>query len=496
MFRIKKLDLYVLKNFIGVFSVTFIISLFVLLMQFLWRYMDDLMGKGFDTPVMLEFVFYATLSLVPMALPLAILLGSLMTFGNLGERFELVAIKAAGVPLHRIMLPLIVAVIFLAFSSFLFANNIIPYSQTQLWTLIYSMRDKNPEISIPTNVFYTAIPGYNIYVQDEDTRQKLLKDVMIYDFASGFENAVITVADSGRLQFTDDGKYIVLTLYSGESFENLKRQVSGNNSGNIPFRREIFDEKQISIAFNTNFSIMDASIMQGQYVTKNVAQLGFSMDSLLAVSDSMKMVLHNVVREPFTSAQPSPKERELAGVSSFPPLEGLGEVDSLFLYLPRQDMLNLLNNTILRVNQARQEIQVGAWAQGDAHYLYRRHGIEWHRKFTLAFACIVFFFIGAPLGAIIRKGGLGMPVVVSVFMFIFYYIIDNTGYKFARDGAWLPAEGMWLSAVVLSAFGAFLTYKAVKDNMSFDFGELWEKIQKIRSWDLKLLDKMSNKLGI
>jgi len=481
MFRIKKLDLYVLANFIGVFSATFFVSLFILVIQFLWRFMDDVLGKGFDTSVMLEFFFYASLSLVPMALPLAILLGSLMTFGNLGERFELTAMKSAGIPLYRIMMPLVAAVVFLAFSSFLFANNIIPHTQAKLWTLLYSMRDKNPEISIPTNVFYTAIPGYNIYVQGEDRKQRLLKDVMIYDFASGFENAVITVAESGRLQFTEDGKFIVLTLYSGESFENLRRQVSGNQpSGNIPFRRESFDEKQISIAFNTNFSVMDASIMQGQYVTKNVAQLGFSMDSLLAVSDSMKLMIHNFVREPFGAETETPDTRqETASLKEQGLLSKSLCSDSLFFHLPRQEMLNLVNSAIFRVNQVRQEIQHSAWAQGDAHYLYRRHGIEWHRKFTLAFACVVFFFIGAPLGAIIRKGGLGMPVVVSVFLFIFYYIIDNTGYKFARDGAWSPAQGMWLSAVVLSAFGAFLTYKAVKDNMTMDFSGIWEDLKKV-----------------
>ncbi len=498
MFRIKKLDLYVLKNFIGVFTVTFVVSLFILLMQFLWRYMDDVMGKGFDTPVMIEFFFYAALSLVPMALPLAILLGSLMTFGNLGERFELIAMKAAGIPLHRIMLPLVYAVICLSLFSFLFANNIIPVTQKKLWTLLYSMRDKNPEIVVPTNVFYTAIPGYNIYVKGEDAKKKLLKDVMIYDFASGFENAVITVAESGRLQFTEDKQYIVLTLYNGESFENLRRQISGNTSGNIPFRRESFESKQIAITFNANFAKMDESVMQGQYVTKNVAELGAAMDSLIHAADSLK--LHIETSLPVSSpAPPSPPEGGDVSVcslpvkscaSSSPPSEGLGEANpsgglggaweaTPLLSFPRQDMLNLVNNAIQRTVQARQELQYYQWTYRDTHYLYRRHGIEWHRKFTLAFACLVFFFIGAPLGAIIRKGGLGMPVVVSVFLFIFYYIIDNTGYKFARDGAWTPAEGMWLSAVVLSAFGAFLTYKAVKDAVILDFDGLLQDLKKM-----------------
>ncbi len=472
--RIKKLDIYILKNFISVFSVTFVVSLFILLMQFLWRYMDEVMGKGFDTPVMMEFFFYAGLSLVPMALPLAILLGALMTFGNLGERFELIAMKAAGIPLHRIMLPLVYAVIFLSFSSFLFANNVIPWAQTKLGTLLHSMRDKNPEIVVPTNVFYTAIPGYNMYVKSEDTKKKLLKDIMIYDFSSGFENAVITVADSGRLQFTEDGKYIVLSLYNGESFENLKKQISGNTAQNIPFRRESFGSKQIAITFNANFAKMDESVMKGAYVTKNVVELDAGMDSLISVADSLKQSVQKIVIEPF-HRQTSPAPLVNANIQSVPITQS---IDTLFLSFPRPDMLNLVNSAILRVNQARQEIQYHFWTYNDTHYLYRRHGIEWHRKFTLAFACLLFFFIGAPLGAIIRKGGLGMPVVVSVFLFIFYYIIDNTGYKFARDGAWTPAEGMWLSAIVLSVFGAFLTYKAVKDAAILDVDGLLQDIKR------------------
>jgi lipopolysaccharide export system permease protein len=482
MFRIKKLDLYIFSNFIGVFSAAFLVSLFVLLMQFLYRYMDDLMGKGFDTAVMLEFFFYAALSLVPMALPLAILLSSLMTFGNLGERFELTAMKAAGIPLHRIMLPLLYAVIFFSFSSFLFANNIIPHTQKQLRTLIRSIQDTNTEVSIPTGVFYTAIPGYNIYVREEYPQQKLMKDVMIYDFSAGFENAVVTVAEAGRLQFTDDGKYIVLSLYEGESFENLRRQTAGGNSGYIPFRRETFGQKQLSIAFDSNLQLMDASMMQGQYVTKNVVQLGYSMDSLLSISDSLRLVMRTIAQTP----KSLPKEGDVPAGSrdtthfDYAQQPRHVSTDSLFHYLPKQEKLNAVNTSIFHVNQLRQELQQAAWQENDAHYLYRRHGIEWHRKFTLAFACIVFFFIGAPLGALIRKGGLGMPVVVSVFLFIFYYIVDNTGYKFARDGAWTPAEGMWLSALILALFGAFLTYRAVKDNMSFDFSEWRDRFRRKR----------------
>ncbi|MDR1698444.1 MAG: LptF/LptG family permease, partial [Prevotellaceae bacterium] len=272
----------------------------------------------------------------------------------------------------------------------------------------------------------------------------------------------------------------VLTLYNGESFENLRRQISGNTSGNIPFRRESFESKQIAITFNANFAKMDESVMQGQYVTKNVAELGVAMDSLISVADSLKLNIRKIVQA--LQSQSPPASADLQSV----PIEqrtdyksAQANIDTLFLSFPRQDMLNLVNSAIQRSNQARQELQYHQWTYKDTHYLYRRHGIEWHRKFTLAFACLVFFFIGAPLGAIIRKGGLGMPVVVSVFLFIFYYIIDNTGYKFARDGAWTPAEGMWLSAVVLSVFGAFLTYKAVKDAVILDFDGWLQDLKKL-----------------
>ena len=470
---VKKLYLFILNTFLPLFLMTFFISLFVLLMQFLWKYVDELVGKGIEVGVLGELFFYAALTIVPMALPLSMLLASLMTFGNLGERLELLAIKAAGISLRQTMNSLIIAVLFIAAGAFFFQNNVLPKAQVKMYALLFSVRQKSPELDIPEGVFYDQISGYNLLVKKKDRDTGMLYDLMIYDFSEGFDNAMVILADSGKLSFTDDKQYLFFTLHSGESFENLRNQRT--NSQNIPYRRETFSTKEILIPFDANFNRMDEGMMQNQYIGQNIGQLTHSIDSLTGRIDSISSRIAgelknsyfniNITNKPSaaTNFQPSKEENDNAV-----PIIGHIDIDSIYANASLQERESMLSRALGRAESIRQEYEYRSISTNQQQILVRRHEIERHKKFTLSFACLIFFFIGAPLGAIIRKGGLGTPVVISVLLFICYYIIDNAGYKSALNGRWAVWEGMWLSSAVLLALGIFLTYKAINDSAVFN----------------------------
>ena len=471
MFRIKRMDTFILQSFLPLFMMTFCICLFIVLMQFLWRYIDDLVGKGLGVDVIAELFFYAALTMVPMALPLAILLASLMIFGNLGETFELTAMKAAGISLLRTMAPLIILMVLIATGAFFFQNNVLPVAQTKMWTLLFSMRQKSPELEIPEGVFYDQIPGYNLFVQEKNRETGMLYDMMIYDVSRGFENSSIILADSGKMTITPDKTHLFLRLWQGESFENLKDAAAGMK--NVPYRRESFDTKEIMLRFDANFNRMDEQGMRNQYVGKDMSELQATIDSVTERVDSLGGVYSKDLREkPVLNLSPyqlryvnGKAERELRKpVSMDKPLD----IDSVFRGSSSGFALNYLNQALAKVQRQHQEYEFTALSMADDLKTIRRHAIELQKKFTLSFACIIFFFIGAPLGAIIRKGGLGTPLVISVLLFIFYYIIDNMGYKFARDGKLAVWQGMWLSAAVLLPLGIFFTYKAVNDSAVFN----------------------------
>jgi len=474
MFHLKKIDTYIFKRFFTLFLMTFLICIFILLMQFLWKHVAELVGKGIGWSVLGEFFVYAILSLIPMALPLAILLASLMTFGNLGENFELTAMKAAGISLFRIMRPLILFISFVCVGAFYFSNYVLPISQTKLWTLIFSLRQKSPEFDIPVGEFYSGIDGFNIYVRGK--QKHLLKDLMIYDFSGGFENATVMVSDSGRVQFTEDNKYLLLTLYDGESFENLKKQRISSSSNSVPYRRETFKTKEILLDFNTDFNRFDESILHDQHVSKNFKQLTQSIDSVSKIANSREAIqAKDLVDQHFLGRE------VLRGKiinDSLAKNKKICNPDSLFLSLNQQSMIRATNAAVERAKTMKDLIEYNKTMLNEPVNYVLRHEIERHRKFTLSFACLIFFFIGAPLGAIIRKGGLGTPVVISVIMFIIYYIIDNTGYKMSRESIWPAYEGMWLSSALLLPVGIFLTYKAVVD------ATLFNPEQYIRIWNL------------
>ncbi|MDE6098734.1 MAG: LptF/LptG family permease, partial [Muribaculaceae bacterium] len=464
-----------LQRFLPLFAMTFFICLFIVLMQFLFSYVDDLVGKGLSMDVIGELFFYAALTMVPTALPLAVLLASLMTFGNLGEKFELTAMKAAGISLFRIMRPLIVLMVLVAMGAFFFQNNVLPVAQAKMWTLLFSVRQKSPEVEIPERSFYDQIPGINLYVDRKDPDTGMLYDVTIYDVSQGLDNSRVILADSARLSFTEDKTRLFLHFYSGEMFENLRNNSMGlPSSGYLPFRRENFSDKQVYFTFDANFNRMDESNMRSQYVGKNIAQLRHSIDSIGRKVDSLgNSFADELLARPFAGVNPvvaltegdSATEVRRMPVAMAAPID----IDSIFNAPDASRAKSYVATAIATAKRLRQDYEFRQVILTDQEKSLRRHGIEMHKKFTLSIACIIFFFIGAPLGAIIKKGGLGTPLVISVILFIVYYIFDNAGYKMARDGKLEVWEGIWLSTAVLLPLGVFFTYKAVGDSAVFNF---------------------------
>ena len=462
-----------LRNFLWLFVATFFIAIFILLMQFMWMHVNDLVGKGIGLDVLAEFFLYATASVIPLALPLAILLSSLISFGNLAEKVELTAMKAAGISLFRILRPLALAVALLSVGAFFFSNNVLPKSQMKLWALIFSLRQKSPELQIPVGEFYDEISGYHIYVREKTKKGELL-NIMIYDYSGGFEDAKVMVADTGRLMTSPDRRFLILDLIQGESFENInqKQQRATGTTKSIPYRRETFSHKRLIIDFATDFNRYDESILEDQHVSKNVAQLIHSIDSVQTVAvERSNEQSHKLVTERYFGRENSRGE-VIVPTDVTPDERREYNLDSLWASLPLEKQRLAYANAIERAINYRDQIEYNAILLEDASRYIRKHEIELYRKFTLAFACLIFFFIGAPLGTIIRKGGLGAPVVISVILFIIYYIIDNTGYKMAREALWPCWAGMWLSSFILLPIGIFLTYKAATDSPLFN-PEAW-----------------------
>ncbi|WP_286338512.1 LptF/LptG family permease [Bacteroides acidifaciens] len=480
MLRIKKLDIFIVKSFLMLFIGTFFICLFIFMMQFLWRYVDELVGKGLEMSVMAQFFFYSALTLVPVSLPLAVLLASLITFGNFGERYELLAMKAAGISLLKIMRPLAFFVCGLVGVSFYFQNVVGPIAQAKLGTLILSMKQKSPELDIPEGVFYSEIKDYNLKVAKKDRKTGMLYDVLIYNMKDGFENAHIIYADSGRLEMTADKQHLWLHLYSGDLFENLKAQ--SMKSQNVPYRRESFREKHTLIEFDSDFNMADESIMSNQSSAKNMAMLQTSIDSMKVLGDSIgrqyyREVAEGNFRPSYGLSKEDTVKIERADIQEY-------NVDSLYAAASLTQKQKVISSAASRAENVSSDLSFKKYTMENNDYAIRKHKTEWHKKITISLSCLLFFFIGAPLGGIIRKGGLGMPVIVSVLVFIIYYIIDNTGYKMARDGKWIVWMGMWTSSAVLAPLGIFLTYKSNKDSVVLNadaYINWFKKIVGIRS---------------
>lgn len=529
---IKKLDIYILGKYLVLFAGTFCISLFVVMMQCIWRYIDELVGKGLTFDILAKFFFYAGESLVPLALPLGVLLASLISFGNLGEKFELLAIKASGVSLFRTMRPLIILNICIAAISFYFQNNVGPKAQEDLMTLRWSIMQSTPEVDIPEGVFYSGVPGLNMYVKHKENGK--LYGMVLYNMRDGATNAQIILADSGKLETSADKKEMILHLFSGEEFQNISGN-SGLNTKNVPYRRETFVYKSFLIDFDTNFNLKEEEGIGRSATTKSIEKIMASVDSMTARYDSMAVAYYNdmAVRTyyvPYSSrarVYPSTMSQSLFGAPQIPeafaqnaekvdsvkadsakaglvkndsiktanakdvkktkgphlakipemaPLQKDVEfdhklkvnLDSLFEAMNGSQKQSVVLGALQKANIAQMDTDYKSQVMGDGDEQIRRHWIEVWTKVTMSLACIIFFFIGAPLGAIIRKGGLGMPAVIAVLIFIFYYIVNTGGMRAGRQGSIPVWFGMWLSTMIFTPVAVFLTIKSNNDSAMFN----------------------------
>ncbi len=462
----KRLHIFILKSYIGPLVMTFFIALFILLMQFLWKWVDELVGKGLEWYIISELMSYASITLIPLALPLSILLSSIMTFGNLGENYELVALKSAGISLFRIMLPLIVFIGFISIGAFYFSNYVMPYTYLKMSALLFDIRQQSPELSIKEGAFFNDIEGYSIKVGKKDHKSGLLQDIMVYDHTSRKGNIHVTVADSGYMQMSEDELYLIFELYNGYTYLEVQEEGKRRTLKTHPLRRDIFEQQKLMFKMDAgNLDRTDEGLFKKHYQVLNLEQLSYSVDSLTKKNSRRQVMFSNNLLRTNYFKKENKKKLSDTLATKYSAQANVKLFDSLFhiMDIKKKEQLVTLAQNYAR--SAKSYIETSQKNINNQQKWIRKHEIEWHRKFTLSFACIVFFFIGAPLGAIIRKGGLGMPVVVSVLFFILYYIISITGEKFVRENVMPSYQGMWLSSAVLLPLGIFLTYKAATDSV-------------------------------
>lgn len=498
-FPMKKLDIYILKKFLLLFAASFFVCLFIFMMQFTWRYVNDLVGKGLTLTILAQFFWYMSQTMVAPSLPLAVLLSSLITFGNLSESLELLSIKAAGISLLRVLMPLAAFCLLIGGMSFHFQNKIAPEAQKNLTSLLISMKTASPAVEIPEGIFYNGVPNVNLYVQRKDSDTGKLYQVIIYKTDQGFERAQIVLADSAFLEMSSDKQHLTLDLWHGEQFENLQSQ-EAMALGNVPYDRETFQYKRFIIDFDANFNVMDAEQLRGNAMVKSIAQIDHDIDSINADIDSIGKVhfQETFAREAIFASSLAGKSAGLTAQTGLPattpksePAKGQVQTKAHKPSFNFDEFLSKQDATVLRTSKmiANNRVQIMQmeyqWRNdivAETLYQLRLHQREWHKKITLSLACLLFFFIGAPLGAVIGKGGLGMPTVVSVLIFVLYYIIDTSCMKMGRQGTIPVWLGMWVSTFIMLPCGTWITYRCNKDKMHFNITSLWNKIKTIRRW--------------
>ncbi len=436
-------------------------------MQFLWKYIDDLIGKGLDGFVVAELLFYTSANLVPLALPLAILVSSIMTFGNLAEHFEITAAKAAGISLQKLMTPLFIVALMISTTAFIFSNNVLPYTNLRMGSLLYDIRQQKPSLAIREGIFYGGIDGYSIKVGKKDRDGKTIHNVMIYDHSQGMGNRKVVVAESGLMEATPDQKFLKVTLRNGNSYEEQNKNRNGVNVH--PLTRTSFKEYKISFDLSQfKLSRTNEDLFKGGQQMMNMKQLTSSIDSLEKNYAQRNKETYRTLMPYFTFLRdPNHYNKEIKTILP---------VDIITKYPNPADGMIIEN----AMNQSRtlQAYLSSIYEDLDSRrFQIAKYKVEWHRKLTLSIACFILFLIGAPLGAIIRKGGLGMPLVISIAFFLVYHVTSITGEKFAKEGIITPLEGMWLSAMVLLPVGLFLIYKATHDSVIFD-GEVYKQFFK------------------
>lgn len=403
--------------------------------------------------------------MVPEALPLAVLLSSLITFGNLGESSELTAIKAAGISLIKAFRGVMIFTFFIALVSFYFQDTIGPNAKKHFNQLLNSMKQKNPELEIPEGVFYDGIPDTNLYVEKRDLKTGHLYNIMIYRMTDSYEDQAIILADSGLLQSTAEKKHLVLNLWNGEWFENMRSQEFGS-SASVPYRRESFVHKKLVIDFSDEFNRIDMSRISDDARTKSIAKIRHDKDSLVQVFDSVGNAYYQDARQvlyPVLQLKKSDlvKAKTLASTKNF-------DLDTLYNKMTPEERRQTIERALINSQQTVSDLDFKSMITSDGDKMIRMHDIAEINKYLLSLTCLIFFFIGAPLGAIIRKGGLGVPIIISVFVFIFYYILNNTGYRMSRQGDWAVWFGRGLSPAILIPTAIFITYKANKDSEVFN----------------------------
>jgi lipopolysaccharide export system permease protein len=453
----KVLYRYILKSFIGPLALTLIIALFILLMQFLWKYIDDLVGKGLSAYVIAKLMVLATVTLIPMALPLAILLASIMTFGNLAENHELVCMKSAGLSLPRILLPLTIFIFMISVSAFFFANNVLPFINLKMGALLYDVRTAKPALNIRQDIFYNGIEGYSIRIGQKDENQETIHNILIYDHSSNDGDTKVTLAKDGTMKMSSDKQYLILIMNNGNSYQEMTQP--GQRDPGHPFTANRFDKQTVYFDLSSfKFSRTNEELFKNNYEMLNIKQLTYTADSMDRNLDRDKEQFYAQINQSYYTC---PKNIGRSGVQQPNTLA------------PNPTPINQSPTALLDVaiNIARNAKEYTIASKDAFNALGEdilRRRIEWHRKFTFSFACFILFFIGAPLGAIIKKGGLGMPVVISTVFFIIFYIISITGEKFAREQVTTLVQGMWMPVVILFPIAILLTYKASVDSRLFD----------------------------
>ncbi len=456
----KRLYLLILRSYAGPALATFFVVVFVLLMQFLWRYVDELVGKGLEWNIIFQLMVYASFTFVPMALPISILLASLMTFGNLGERYELVAMKAAGISLRKIMLPLGLFSLLISVGAYYYSNIIFPYANMKFRSTLYDVRQKKLSLNIRDGIFYNGLQGYVIRIGKKDPDGTRINDVMIYDHSQVQGNNVLIMADSGRMEQTVDGNFLLLTLFNGTNYEEGSNRV---DSRKVPFQRTSFTSEVIKFDLSQfKMTRSDNEFFKNAYYMLNVEQLSYSSDSLGKDVDQRVGELRNSLMV-FYSNFTRLKLTDSVYNKMPPPLKESG-----FENLSVSDQKNITSYALGMARNAKGSFEYNRQLLKEKVELKARYDIEWHRKFTLSFACFALFLIGAPLGAIIRKGGLGMPLVISVLLFVAYHVISFIGEKSVRSAVTDPWKGMWMSTMIFLPIGIFLAYKATTDSGIMD----------------------------
>ena len=474
----KIVDKYILRTFIPLFVMSFAVCWFIVVMQFLWRYIDELVGKGLSGFMLLKIIFYAALSFIPMSLPLGILLASLMTLGNLGERLELLALKASGIRLYRIIRPIMLLVLAMACGLFYFQNDLMIRAQVRMWTLVITAKYAAPEMEITPGVFYTGIPGYSLYAKDRDAGTGLMRRMMVYDMSRGYLNPRIIRADSGRLVMDKSKKFLVLKLYQGQSFENIQTQSYNTSTDAVPYMLPHFDYSETFIPFDANIKMQDEGELSSMYVGKNLHQLQRSIDSIRPILDSTRLSYAQVVgaslmeshygTSSYAYQDSATRAQEQVRLAHLEQQTRHSKAEDASLTFTPQDSLQAISMARDKADRVKEEASLYIDTDDAQFYQFRTLHQEWHRKFTFPVSCLIFALIGSSLGAIVRRGGIGMPIIISIFFFVVYFIIDSFGTNMLRNESipiWL---GMWLSNIVLFPVGIFLAYKANQDSSALN----------------------------